>query len=52
VAIISGLSVSIGVAVCPDSGTVVDRLLLAADTALYKAKSDGRNTVVSVGESI
>lgn len=46
---VSGLSVSIGVAVCPDSGTVVDRLLLAADTALYKAKSDGRNTVVSSG---
>jgi diguanylate cyclase (GGDEF)-like protein len=52
VATVSGLSVSIGVAVCPDSGTVVDRLLLAADTALYKAKSDGRNTVVSVGEGI
>jgi diguanylate cyclase (GGDEF)-like protein len=52
VATVSGLSVSIGVAICPDSGTVVDRLLLAADTALYKAKSDGRNTVVSVGESI
>lgn len=52
VATISGLSVSIGVAVCPDSGTVVDRLLLAADTALYKAKNDGRNTVVSVGASV
>ena len=49
---ISGLSVSIGVAVCPDSGTVVDRLLLAADTALYKAKNDGRNTVVSVGANL
>ena len=49
VATVTGLSVSIGVAVCPDSGTVVDRLLLAADTALYKAKSDGRNTVVSSG---
>jgi diguanylate cyclase (GGDEF)-like protein len=46
---VTGLSVSIGVAVCPDSGTVVDSLLLAADTALYKAKSDGRNTVVSAG---
>lgn len=52
VATISGLSVSIGVAVCPDSGTVVDRLLLAADTALYKAKNDGRNTVVSVGANL
>jgi len=51
-ATISGLSVSIGVAVCPDSGTVVDRLLLAADTALYKAKNDGRNTVVSLGSSM
>ncbi len=46
---VTGLSVSIGVAVCPDSGIVVDRLLLAADTALYKAKNDGRNTVVSTG---
>jgi diguanylate cyclase (GGDEF)-like protein len=46
---VTGLSVSIGVAVCPDSGTVVDRLLLAADTALYQAKNDGRNTVVSAG---
>jgi diguanylate cyclase (GGDEF)-like protein len=52
VATVSGLSVSIGVAVCPDSGAVVDRLLMAADTALYKAKNDGRNTVVSVGSSI
>jgi diguanylate cyclase (GGDEF)-like protein len=52
VATVSDLSVSIGVAVCPDSGTVVDRLLMAADTALYKAKNDGRNTVVSVGSSI
>jgi diguanylate cyclase (GGDEF)-like protein len=49
VARVTGLSVSIGVAVCADSGTVVDRLLLAADTALYKAKSDGRNMVVSSG---
>jgi diguanylate cyclase (GGDEF)-like protein len=49
VATVTGLSVSIGVAVCADSGTVVDRLLLAADTALYKAKSDGRNMVVSSG---
>ncbi|MFL6143341.1 MAG: diguanylate cyclase [Labedaea sp.] len=52
VALVTGLSVSIGVAICPDSGTVVDRLLLAADTALYKAKNDGRNTVVSVGDGI
>ncbi|HET9142041.1 GGDEF domain-containing protein [Actinophytocola sp.] len=52
VATISGLSVSIGVAVCPDSGTAIERLLLAADTALYKAKNDGRNTVVSVGASM
>jgi diguanylate cyclase (GGDEF)-like protein len=45
---VAGLSVSIGVAVSADSGTI-DRLLLAADTALYKAKSDGRNMVVSSG---
>jgi two-component system, cell cycle response regulator len=40
------LSASIGVALFPGPRiTSVDDLLSAADTALYRAKSDGRNTV-------
>jgi diguanylate cyclase (GGDEF)-like protein len=45
--VIKDLSVSIGVAMYPTAGTVVDRLLHAADTALYSAKNSGRNRVVS-----
>ena len=45
--VIGDLSVSIGVAMYPSAGTVVDRLLHAADTALYSAKNTGRNKVVS-----
>jgi diguanylate cyclase (GGDEF)-like protein len=45
--VITNLSVSIGVAMYPTAGTVVDRLLHAADTALYSAKNTGRNRVVS-----
>jgi len=45
--VIRDLSVSIGVAMYPNAGTVVDRLLHAADTALYSAKNTGRNKVVS-----
>ncbi|QUQ62315.1 GGDEF domain-containing protein [Kutzneria sp. CA-103260] len=45
--VIRDLSVSIGVAMYPTAGTVVDRLLHAADTALYSAKNTGRNRVVS-----
>ena len=44
---IAGLSASIGVAMYPAAGSVIDRLLQSADTALYRAKSDGRNRVVT-----
>ncbi|WP_182837849.1 GGDEF domain-containing protein [Kutzneria viridogrisea] len=44
---VTGLSVSIGVAMYPAAGTVVDRLLHAADTALYEAKHTGRNRVLT-----
>ncbi|MEQ0558795.1 GGDEF domain-containing protein [Amycolatopsis sp. NEAU-NG30] len=44
--VIGDLSASIGVATYPDGGTAVDRLLQAADRALYRAKHAGRNRVV------
>lgn len=46
--IVHTLSASIGVAVYPHDGLAVDRLLMAADNALYVAKRTGRNKVVSL----
>jgi diguanylate cyclase (GGDEF)-like protein len=42
---IDGLSVSIGAAAFPTRGQDLDQLLEAADKALYRAKSNGRNQV-------
>jgi|GEM_PF-2212362 len=39
------VSISMGVATAPDDGNDVDALLKNADLALYKAKTEGRNTV-------
>ncbi|MEE8201366.1 MAG: GGDEF domain-containing protein [Candidatus Acidoferrales bacterium] len=39
------LTVSIGLAACPQHGTGVEQLLQAADRALYQAKREGRNRV-------
>ncbi|ARU55102.1 hypothetical protein OLMES_1016 [Oleiphilus messinensis] len=39
------VTISIGVSVYPIHGTTPDRLLNAADTALYQAKHEGRNKV-------
>jgi diguanylate cyclase (GGDEF)-like protein len=47
---ITGLSTSIGMAVYPTAGTSLQRLLDAADTALYHAKATGRNKVVHVAD--
>jgi diguanylate cyclase (GGDEF)-like protein len=44
--LISGLSASIGIATYPAAGTAIERLLQAADTAMYRAKANGRNQVV------
>jgi diguanylate cyclase (GGDEF)-like protein len=49
---IAGLSVSIGIAVYPTAGTSLQRLLDAADTALYHAKATGRNKVVHVADLV
>jgi len=39
------VSCSIGIAVCPTHGKTLDELKRAADKAMYRAKSDGRNRV-------
>lgn len=38
------ISTSIGICLCPDDGTDLNILLRNADTAMYQAKSSGRNT--------
>jgi len=41
------MTVSMGVASFPDRGTISAEVIQAADAALYRAKSEGRNRVVS-----
>ena len=40
------VTVSLGVAVFPEHGDTAEDILVAADSALYQAKRDGRNRVV------
>jgi diguanylate cyclase (GGDEF)-like protein len=40
------LTVSVGLALCPDNAKTAEQLLLAADSALYRAKNAGRDRVV------
>jgi diguanylate cyclase (GGDEF)-like protein/PAS domain S-box-containing protein len=40
----NSISTSIGIAICPDDAMDREALLRHADTALYRAKTDGRNT--------
>lgn len=49
--VVSGLSVSIGVAAYPDTATALDQILNQADAAMYRAKNNGRNRVVSYSET-
>ena len=39
------VTASIGLAVCPEDGDSADKLIAAADAALYAAKQEGRNRV-------
>ena len=41
---ILSVSASIGLAIYPNDGHSADRLLMCAETAMYRAKNDGRNT--------
>ena len=45
------LTLSMGVAICPDDAAQPERLLQQADFALYRAKARGRNAIVLYGES-
>ncbi len=41
-----GITLSVGIAAFPEHGSTTAEILRAADTALYRAKHDGRNRVV------
>ncbi|MBA2651321.1 MAG: diguanylate cyclase [Tatlockia sp.] len=45
--VLPAISISAGIAVYPDNGTDGRSLIAAADIALYKAKSSGRDKIVS-----
>jgi diguanylate cyclase (GGDEF)-like protein len=45
------VTMSVGVAAYPEHGTSVDQLILAADSAMYLAKAQGRDRVVVAGGS-
>ena len=46
------VTLSIGVAACPDDATGVDELVMGADQGLYLAKREGRNRVARSGQLV
>lgn len=48
--VIGNITLSVGIASCPEQGQVMARLVDAADQALYGAKRAGRDRVVCAGE--
>lgn len=47
---VGAITISLGVAIFPQDGWTSDRLLEAADQALYRAKKEGRDRVVTASE--
>ena len=45
--ILGSITMSLGIASYPENGTRMEELLHVSDTALYKAKQEGRDKVVS-----
>ena len=45
------VTLSIGISMFPDQGTSAQKLLQAADEALYRAKNSGRNRVVMMEDA-
>jgi diguanylate cyclase (GGDEF)-like protein len=45
----AGITISVGIALCPEHGCTREELLSAADTAMYAAKACGRDRVVVSG---
>jgi diguanylate cyclase (GGDEF)-like protein len=41
------ITVTIGVAACPEDSEELDQLIRVADQRLYRGKDDGRNRVVA-----
>ena len=49
---LGGITISVGVACFPEDGLTGEALIQAADTALYEAKAQGRDRVVTVSRAM